>query len=245
MTHDIEPDAAPALTRSAAKRRIIAGLCLAAAVCAGCAGARVQNVQAADSLTLVRPGRVIVYDFNTGPTDVQVPDEGASELVLSQGQPDLLADAVADSLAIRLVDDIRSLGLPAERAAGAASPEVNDLVIEGDFVRVAAGSRTARFVIGFGAGASELQTQVRFFRVTAEGWEPVKQFETVTTRTRLPGMAFGAAAGAAAGAATRSAATSSGVGVVREFRAGIAADAGRTAEQIVGRVSELKTEQSW
>jgi hypothetical protein len=38
---------------------------------------------------------------------------------------------------------------------------------------------------------------------------------------------------------------SSGVGVLRELRASIDADAGRTAEQIAAKLSELKTAQRW
>lgn len=227
-----------------AHRRVIAGLWLAvtAVICVGCAGARVKNVQADHALTLPRPARVFVYDFTTGPADVQVlsspRQEGEPALALSQGQPDLLAEAVADSLATRLVEAIQSLDLPAERVAGTALPQVNDLVIEGDFVRVDAGSRTLRFVIGFGAGASELRTQVRVFQVTAEGWKPVKQFETVATGGRLPGAAFGTAVGG-------SAAVSATLGGVRELRSAINADAGRTAGQIAAKVSELKTAQGW
>lgn len=177
-------------------RRVVVGLglVLAAVVCGGCAGARVKNVQADRSLTLPRPVRVVIYDFTTAPTDVQVlaspRQEGERVLALSQEQPDLLAEAVADSLATRLVDAIRSLGLPAERVAGAALPEANDLVIEGDFVRVDAGSPVLRVVIGFGVGASELRTRVRIFQVTAQGWQPVQQFETVATGARLPGAAY-------------------------------------------------------
>jgi hypothetical protein len=235
--------------RWSANQRIVVGLVLAAVVCGGCAGARVKNVQGDRSLTLPRPARVIVYDFTTGPTDVQVVSsprqEGERVLALSQEQPDLLAEAVADSLATRLVEAMQSLGLPAERVAGAALPEVNDLVIEGDFVRVDAGSRALRFVIGFGVGASELRTRVRVFQVTAEGWKPIQQFETVATGSRLPGAGFGTALGAAAGTVVTSAAISAGLGVLGELRSAIHADAGRTAEQIAGNVSELKTTQRW
>src|SRR5215468_1503503 len=233
-----------------ANRRIVVGLGLVvAAVVGGCAGARVKDVQGDRSLTLPRPARVVVFDFTTGPADVQVlsvpRQEGERAQYLSQEQPDLLAEAVADSLATRLVEDIRALGLPAERVAGAALPEVNDLVIEGDFVHIDEGSRLQRFVIGFGMGATELRTQVRVFQVTAEGWKPVKQFETVATGSSLPGAGFFVAGGAVAGTVATSAAISSGVGVLRELRASIDADAGRTAEQIAGKVSDLKTAEGW
>ena len=70
---------------------------------------------------------------------------------------------------------------------------MNDLVIEGDFVRIDEGSRLRRFVIGFGLGATELGTQVRVFQVTTEGCKPVQQFETAATGSRLPGAGFGVA----------------------------------------------------
>jgi Domain of unknown function (DUF4410) len=234
-----------------AHRRVVVGLGLAvvAVVCVGCARAVVRDVQGDRSLILPRPARVVVFDFTTAPADVQVLSSPRREdertLLLSQEQPDLLAEAVADSPATRLVEDIRSLGLPAERVAGAALPEVNDLVIEGDFVRIDEGSRLKRFVIGFGVGATELRTQVRVFHVTAEGWKPVQQFETVATGSRLPGAGFGVAAGAAAGTVGSSAGIASGLGVLGELRTAINADAGRTAAQIAGKVSELKTTQRW
>jgi hypothetical protein len=231
-------------------RRGVVGLAVVAVVCVGCARAVVRNVQEDSSLTLPRPARVVVFDFNTGPTDVELlsspsQEEAERALWLSKKQPDLLAEAVAGSLATRLVEDIRSLGLSAERAAGAAMPEVNDLVIEGDFVRIDEGSRTMRFVIGFGVGATELRTRVRVFQVTAAGWQPVQQFETVARGSRAPGAALGVGVGAAAGSVVTSAGISSGIGIARELRTSIDADARRTAAQIVRRMSELKTVQRW
>jgi hypothetical protein len=217
-------------------------------LCAACASASVRNVQRDNSISLQRPARIIVYDFDTGPTDVELIDSATSagepELTLTQQPTDVLADALADRLAASLVRNIQSLGLPAERAAGAAVPEVNDLVIEGDFVRVDPGSLTMRLVIGFGAGATDLRTQVRIFRVTEDGWTSVKQFETVASSSRMPGIAIGVGSGAAAGNMA-SAGASAGAGAFREFRSALDADAGRTAQQIAGRVSDLKSEQSW
>ena len=48
--------------------------------------------------------------------------EGEHVLYLSQEQPDLLAEAVADGLATRLVEDFQAIGLPAKSVAGAAPP---------------------------------------------------------------------------------------------------------------------------
>ena len=227
-----------------AHRRVaVMGLWLAVTVvvCVGCAGARVKNVQADDARAMPRPARVVVYDFTTGTPDVQVASPpgpgGERSSSLTHEQPALLAEAMADSVATTLVQAIQSLDLPAERVANAGHPEVNDLVIEGDFVRVDPGSRVLRFVVGFGVGASELRTQVRVFQVTAGGWKPVKQFETVATSSRLPGAAVSPALG---GSAVLSSVLGAG-----ELRTTINADARRTAEQVAGKVSELKAAQGW
>src|SRR5262245_39666642 len=89
-----------------------------------CAKARVQNVDdGSPSARYPRPGRVVVFDFDTGGSDVVVgtsPVRTARKAVgLSVTEADMLAQAVADALASRLVADVRTLGLAAERAVGA------------------------------------------------------------------------------------------------------------------------------
>jgi len=229
-------------------RNTLAGLGLML-LCFGCARARVQNVEAPKALTLPRPGRVVVFDFDTGAADVRVGTSPRRTVRNAVGlyvqESDVLAAAVADTLAGRLVDDIKSRGFNVERAANAVPPQLNDLVIQGQFLRIDEGSATKRFVIGFGVGATELRTQVEIFQVTANGWEPVKQFDTVATGSPFPGAAFFVAGGAVAGTVATSAVITSGVGVIREVRSSIEADAGRTAEQITGKLSELSTAQRW
>src|SRR5262245_12379576 len=146
-------------------RHVLGGLLLATglALCSGCARARVQNMQRDWSQTPPRPPRVVVFDFDTGAADVRVgssPRRTARRAVgLYVIEEDTLAKAVADALANRLVEDIRGLGLTAERAAGAAPPGLNDLVIQGQFLRLNEGSQVQRFVIGLGVGATQLRTQ--------------------------------------------------------------------------------------
>jgi hypothetical protein len=235
-----------------ATRRALGALALmmVVEVVVACARARVQGVQADRLATLPRPGRVVVFDFDTGAGDVRVgssPRRTVRRAVrLSVNDADVLAATVADALSGRLVDDVRGLGLAAERAAGAHPPGPNDVVIQGQFLRIDEGSATRRFVIGLGVGATDLRTQVEMFQVAADGsWRPIKNFETVAQGARFPGAAFFVAGGAAAGTVATSAMITSGVGVVRELWASIDADARRTSEQIAGKVSEVKTAQGW
>ena len=233
------------------RRRIAGGLGLALVVglCVGCATARVKTIQENRSATLPRPARVIVFDFDTGAADVVVassPVRRARRTVgLSAQEPDRLGDAVADALARRLVDEVSAIGLPAERAASAAPPSVNDVVIQGQFVRIDEGSRTRRFVLGFGLIGTELRTQVEIFQVTAAGWQPIQQFDTVATGSRLPGAGPVLAAGAVASTVVTSAIGSSTGGASGELRVSIDADARRTSAEISKKVSELSSAQRW
>src|SRR5262245_2499403 len=96
-------------------RRIGVGLGLATVVTLGigCARARVEGAQMT-AATLPRPARIIVFDFDTGAADVRVgssPRRTARRAVgLYVTEADTLAQAVADTLATRLVDDIRARG---------------------------------------------------------------------------------------------------------------------------------------
>ena len=215
-----------------------------------CAAARIENVQTtARASSMPRPARVVVFDFDTGASDVTVgtsPRRSARNAVgLYVTEPDTLAQAVADSLASQLVDALKASGFAAERAAKAAPPRANDLVIQGQFVQIDGGSATQRFVIGFGVGATELRTEVQVFQVGAAGWQPVKQFDTVAAGSRFPGAALFVGGGAIAGTAATSAMVSSGVGTVREIRASIDADARRTSEQIAAKLAEVSKAQGW
>ena len=152
-----------------------------------------------------------MFDFDTGGSDVSVGSTPLSKAQNAVGlgvrDEDVLAEAVADAFASRIVADVSALGL--------------------------------------GFGATELRTQVQMFQVTALGWRPVEQFDTVAQGARFPGAAFFVAGAAAMGTVATSAMITSGVGVVRELRSSIEADAGRTSAQITSKVQELHTENRW
>ena len=225
------------------------GLVMVVGIAGGCARARVRNLEMDRMAPRSRPARVVVFDFDTGAGDVRVgrsPRRTARQAVgLSVQESDVLAAAIADTVATRTVEDIQALGLRAERAADAAPPGPGDLVIQGQFLRIDQGSAAKRFVIGLGAGATEVRSQVEMFHVTDSGWWPIKRFETVAQGKRLPGAGFFVAGGAVGGTVATAAIISSGVGVVREVFASVDADARRTAEQIAAQVREMKTAQRW
>jgi hypothetical protein len=215
----------------------------------GCAAARVENVQAHWPVTLPRPGRVVVFDLETGAADVRVDrslsNRAKNAVGLDVNPTDVLAAAVADSLSNSLVEDIKALGLAAVRAAKAAPPEINDLVIQGQFLRIDEGSRNQGFVIGFDAGTTDLRTQIEVFQVTAEGWRPVKQFNTSATSSRMSGVALSVGVGVPPGKVAQPTATSSSSEAVQQFRTSIEADSARSSVQIAARVAEVFNANHW
>jgi hypothetical protein len=68
-----------------------------------------------------------------------------------------------------------------------------DGVIRGYFVSVEGGSAAKRFVIGFGSGASEMDTIIEGFAVTPQGWQRHGAGSLSASGNKMPGMVVPAA----------------------------------------------------
>ena len=109
-----------------------------------------------------------------------------------------LGKAIAKSMSEQLKADIQKLGIAAERSSGAL-PESGGpyLVIRGELLSVDEGNRLRRFVIGLGAGATEVAARTRVVML-ADGKEtPVEEFTVTAKSPRTPGAAESLGAGAA------------------------------------------------
>jgi len=94
------------------------------------------------------------------------------------------------------VADINAMGLNAVQAGPGASPQVGDGVIRGYIVSTeggGAGSAVQRFVIGFGAGNSEMDTVVEGYAVTPQGWRKLGEGTLSSSGNKTPGMVVPAA----------------------------------------------------
>jgi hypothetical protein len=92
-----------------------------------------------------------------------------------------------------LVEEIRAMGLPAERGSIGTQPQVNDLVIRGYFLSIQEGSAAERVAIGFGAGASELKAAVEGYQMTADGLRKLGSGTVNAGGGKSPGAALGLA----------------------------------------------------
>ena len=235
------------------RRTSIVALCaVGALVVTGCASSKVTSVRRdVEQQKIPRPDRILVYDIAATPDDV--PEEAAiSGHYERREEPQTSQDvklgrSLGARVAEKLVEEIRAMGLPAQRASGSGiAPREGDLLIKGEFVKIDPGSRMKRMLIGFGAGASELQTHIEAYQVTAEGPRRLGSAQIETQGGKMPGMLVPVGAGAAAGRAAKSAAIAGGVGVAKEVGSeGMNAAAKRTAEQIAELLSEGFVRQGW
>ena len=179
-------------------------LCLLALfVVAGCASTNVTQQTPMSNPTLAKPNQIWVYNFIANPADmpadssiagsVSAPSTPPTRDQIEQGRK--LGALIAQDLVV----DINAMGLSAVQAGPGSSPQVGDGVIRGYLVSVQGGGAVKRFVIGFGAGASEMDTVVEGFAVTPQGWQKLGSGTLSSSGNKTPGMVMPAAVAIATG----------------------------------------------
>ena len=197
-----------------------------------------------------RPAHIWVYDFAATPADV--PAESA--LAGQHSEPDTpqtpeqiaAGRKLGAELAADLVEDIRAMGMPAERPTAGTKPQVNDLVIRGALVSEVAGSEKKRFLVGFGSGESELKVAVEGFQMTADGLRKLGYGATESTGPKTPGESLGVL-GLVATHNPIGLVVSTGI-KVHEHKTGSDTLAGRardTAKEIAKVLKQRFREQGW
>jgi len=227
---------------------------LAALLIVACASATVTPEKVAAPATPVRPTRIVVYDLAVSPAEVTLNQSIVhrtfravqSNQTLQKSQL-TTAHAVAHDLADALVKDLQDLGFTVEKRPRGTPVKGNVLIVDGQFLNVDEGNRLRRLVIGFGAGASKLDTRVQVYQVSAGTPQRVLEFETHVESAKMPGAAVTMGAGAAAsGAVTAgSAAAAAGMAGVKAHQSSMGALTDKTAEEIAAYLSQYFAKQGW
>ena len=102
-----------------------------------------------------------------------------------------------------------------------------------------------RFLIGLGAGTSNLTAHVQVYQMTERGLRRIVKAEAKASGSKTPGVAIPMAGGAAMGNLAMSAAISTGMNIVKEGRTSMDADAGHMAEEIAERAEAFYKKQGW
>ena len=127
-------------------------------VAAGCASTQVTDRQQLVTERLPRPDQILVYDFVATPADVPaqsaLADHASMQRTPQTTEQIATGRRVGAEIAAQLVEEIRSMGLPAARASSPTKPRINDILIRGYLLAVEEGSAAKRMAIGFGSGTS-------------------------------------------------------------------------------------------
>jgi hypothetical protein len=184
--------------------RIRIVLCLLTLVAlVGCAKTSVTEQTPMRDLGLARPNRILVYNFVADPADMPADSSIAGALSAPPMPPtsEQLATGrqLGAQIAAELVADIQAMGLSAVLAAPGSTPQVGDGVIRGYLVSAQGGGAVKRFIIGFGSGASELDTVVEGYTMTPQGLRRLGSGTLSSSGGKTPGVVVPAAVAIATG----------------------------------------------
>jgi hypothetical protein len=176
---------------------------LALLVVSGCAATQVTQQTPISNPGLARPNRIWVYNFVGDPAQMPADSSirGAVAAPSTPPTPEQLEEGrrLGALIAQDLVADINAMGLVAVQAGPGSTPQPGDGVIRGYLVSVQGGGAVQRFVIGFGAGTSEMDTVVEGFAVTPQGWRKLGSGTLSSSGSKTPGMVVPAAVAIATG----------------------------------------------
>ncbi|MBV9653740.1 MAG: DUF4410 domain-containing protein, partial [Acetobacteraceae bacterium] len=156
------------------------------------------------------------------------------------------AAEVQSAIAETLVDEIRKMGLNAERASRGTVPQPGDAVVQGQIESINEGNRTRRLAIGFGAGKSAVEANAALYLTGPDRMVRLLQsYDADSNSGRKPGFGLGAAS-AAGGGSLAPAAISGAMGVHSEAtRTGVAGEGQRLAERLSYNLGQFFAQQGW
>jgi hypothetical protein len=121
---------------------------------------------------LPRPAAIVVHDFAVAPEEVDPgrPLAGA-RLVQDTARTErekAVGHAFADEFSVALVEEIRKLGLPAQRATAPNLPSGDVVAIEGRFISLA-GDPSAPGIVGFSGDWPNVLADVQLYGTDSSG----------------------------------------------------------------------------
>lgn len=172
---------------------------------AGCASTQVTNETPMTAPGLARPNQIWVYPFVAAASDMPSDSSLAGQVGAPSTPPTPeeieTGRKYGAMIAQELVKDIQNMGMPAIEAGPGSSPQVGDGVIRGYIVSTEGGGAknlAKRFVIGFGAGTTEMDTVVEGYLMTPQGLRKLGSGTLSSSGNKTPGLMVPAAVAIAA-----------------------------------------------
>lgn len=221
----------------------------------GCAGAKVgQEVQSSMPTSNAPPSQVVVYPFAVSADDVKLNSSIVQRAYRSMSddtasEQQQLAHETAQNVCLQIVTKLSQKGFPAVCQNRGVPPGTgNIMVVEGEFTDINEGNRLRRLVIGLGAGASSLDTDVYLYQPNGDnGLSQLLTFNTHAESGKMPGAGITGPAGAAAGGAAAFATLGANVamGGAKTVTSSTNYLGDKTADQIVDQLMKYFQQQGW
>jgi hypothetical protein len=195
----------------------------------GCASISVQP--GSEWATKQMPAKVYVEAFSTDKGDFNVDRDGAELVEFKDDLQVMMTTGITVDLTKRLIPAF---------AVGNRRPHLeNAWLIRGEFTRVNQGSRLLRGAVGFGAGATKLETNVWVYDLSTGSDQPFLSFSTTGGSNAEPGAVTSFATDPLTLAIQIAA---GGAGNVAH---GVTEDTMRTARQITAVLSNYMYRSGW
>jgi hypothetical protein len=219
-----------------------------AVLVAGCSASS-EKVSESEPRSVEKPESIVVYPFAVDPEDVTL-NQGFFESTYrdvkgtdeTAEQRDIAQDA-AEDICLEVASAFREKGHIAICQRRGVPITGSAIVIDGEFTNLSEGNRLKRAVIGFGAGASAVDTNVDVFHRTDSGVQKILEFNTHADSGKQPGMAVMGPAGAAVGPPMM--AVSAANIATKAHRSPFGRLQDRTAEEIVNQVNAYFDQHGW
>lgn len=215
---------------------------------AACGQTGIRRAALVADTNLPRPSRILVMDFAVSEGEVkeyqgimrqQPTIKDASE------RERLLAREVKDALAEEIVDALKPLGFVVERVGRDTKAGGTDLLIDGQFMTVDEGNPLHRLAVGFGNGASTVESQVQVYQ--GPDARKLLAFTTQSDSGKLPGAApmLGAGAVVSGGVTAGMVVANAAVSGVKTYKSDVARMAAGSGDQVARYLSEFFAKQGW
>jgi hypothetical protein len=220
---------------------------------AGCASAAVTQQAQRGPADYDRPTQIVVYPFAADATDVtlnqsiiQKAYRGATSDNENAAQLQIARDTT-QAVCQQVVSDLTGQGYNAvcvQRGTYVAGGNI--LIVDGALTNISEGNRLRRLVIGFGTGASTLDSNVSMYQRVGGTLNQVLAFSTHADSGKMPGAAVMAPVGVAAGGgAAAVVGMNAAVGGAKTYSSSTSSLAKKTSDQIVKTVTDYTARAGW
>ncbi len=215
---------------------------------AACGQTAVRPLSRPQVANLPPPERILVYDFGTadaffmeyqGILSQQPPEKNPAE------RENLIKRHASQAAGAELVNGLRRLGFVVAWVPRGTPVAEHELLIDGRFITVDQGNPLRRLLIGFGSGASKVETRVGLYMGTER--RKLLEFTTQSDSGKLPGAGATVPTGAVVqGGVTAGVIAGGVIGTGYEaYRTDVVQMAMFSAEQSVRYLSEFFAKQGW